>query len=133
MPRAKTARTESPESKTTTATAQPTPATEVRTAPVAQPTAPQAKEVNTHAGNGGARSSAAVAPARAKEPAREAREAQIPQSEIKANGGMPDLEGEIRVRAYELYEARGRTPGHERDDWSIAEREVIARYNHPTA
>ena len=30
----------------------------------------------------------------------------------------------IRMRAYELYEARGREPGHEWEDWLQAEREV---------
>jgi hypothetical protein len=38
-----------------------------------------------------------------------------------------DLEGQIRQRAYELYEERGRTPGRETDDWVQAEREVHAR------
>jgi len=34
---------------------------------------------------------------------------------------VPDL---IRKRAYELFEARGREPGHELDDWLQAEREI---------
>lgn len=33
--------------------------------------------------------------------------------------------GQIRRRAYELYEARGREPGHELEDWLQAETEVI--------
>ena len=37
-----------------------------------------------------------------------------------------DLEEEIRVRAYQLYEERGYTPGHENEDWLVAEREVLA-------
>jgi len=41
-----------------------------------------------------------------------------------------DLEGQIRQRAYELYEERGRTPGQETEDWFRAEREVLARSNH---
>jgi DUF2934 family protein len=41
-----------------------------------------------------------------------------------------DLEGQIRQRAYELYEERGRTPGRETDDWVQAEREVHARNHH---
>jgi len=41
-----------------------------------------------------------------------------------------DLEVQIRLRAYELYEERGRTPGQENDDWLRAEREVLARQNH---
>lgn len=38
-----------------------------------------------------------------------------------------DLETEIRRRAYELYERRGRTPGHESEDWLVAEQEIAAR------
>ncbi len=41
-----------------------------------------------------------------------------------------DLENQIRQRAYELYEQRGRTPGQENEDWLRAEREVLARHNH---
>lgn len=33
---------------------------------------------------------------------------------------------EIRIRAYELYEQRGREPGHELDDWVSAEQELSA-------
>ncbi|HUK23768.1 MAG TPA: DUF2934 domain-containing protein [Terriglobales bacterium] len=39
-----------------------------------------------------------------------------------------DLENEIRLRAYELYVERGYTPGHEQEDWIMAEREIIARH-----
>ncbi len=35
------------------------------------------------------------------------------------------LEERIRVRAYELYEARGREDGYDREDWLQAEREVL--------
>jgi DUF2934 family protein len=38
----------------------------------------------------------------------------------------PNLEEEIRHRAYELYEARGREDGHDIDDWLSAEVEIIA-------
>ena len=34
---------------------------------------------------------------------------------------VPDL---IRKRAYQLFETRGRQPGHELDDWIQAEREI---------
>jgi hypothetical protein len=50
--------------------------------------------------------------------------------EVRKNSSSVDLEGEIRYRAYELYEQRGCTPGHEDEDWLVAEREVLARYNH---
>ena len=35
------------------------------------------------------------------------------------------LEERIRLRAYELYEARDREDGHELDDWLQAEAEII--------
>ena len=47
--------------------------------------------------------------------------------EGKKNFAAPDLECEVRRRAYELYEQRGCTPGHEDEDWLVAEREVLAR------
>ena len=36
-------------------------------------------------------------------------------------------EEDVRTRAYELYEARGREPGHEWEDWLQAEREVRSK------
>ncbi|HXW88945.1 MAG TPA: DUF2934 domain-containing protein [Terriglobales bacterium] len=45
-----------------------------------------------------------------------------------ASATVIDLEDQIRQRAYEIYEERGRTPGHEEEDWIQAEREVHARY-----
>jgi hypothetical protein len=38
-----------------------------------------------------------------------------------------DLESEIRIRAYQLYEERGYTSGDERLDWLRAEQEVKAK------
>ena len=35
------------------------------------------------------------------------------------------LEQQIRLRAYELYEARGREDGHDREDWLQAEGEIL--------
>ena len=43
------------------------------------------------------------------------------------NSFSADLEPLIRQRAYELYEERGCTPGHEEDDWFVAERQVRAK------
>ena len=37
------------------------------------------------------------------------------------------LEEDIRMRAYELFEARGREEGHELDDWLRAEAEKTGR------
>jgi hypothetical protein len=38
-----------------------------------------------------------------------------------------DLEHQIRLRAQELYEARGREDGHELDDWLRAEEEITQK------
>jgi len=38
------------------------------------------------------------------------------------------LEEEIRRRAFELYTRRGATSGSETDDWLVAEREILDRY-----
>lgn len=43
---------------------------------------------------------------------------------------MPDparLQDMIRERAYELYEKRGREPGHDGEDWLRAERDTLNR------
>ncbi len=39
----------------------------------------------------------------------------------------PNLEEEIRRRAYELYQERGREHGHDLDDWLQAEAEIIRK------
>lgn len=38
------------------------------------------------------------------------------------------IEEEIRIRAYELFEERGRQEGFHDEDWSRAEAEVLAKY-----
>jgi Protein of unknown function (DUF2934) len=38
-----------------------------------------------------------------------------------------ELEYQIRQRAYELYEARGREDGHEQEDWFRAKEEIAVR------
>ena len=38
-----------------------------------------------------------------------------------------ELEHQIRLRAYELYEARGRKHGHELDDWLRAKEEITQK------
>ncbi len=55
---------------------------------------------------------------------------QMPDSangEAKNGNTRPDFESQIRLRAYELYEQRGRAAGQEEQDWFAAEREVLAR------
>ena len=38
-----------------------------------------------------------------------------------------ELEHQIRLRAQQLYEARGREDGHELDDWLRAEEEITSK------
>jgi hypothetical protein len=38
-----------------------------------------------------------------------------------------DLEHQMRLRAYELYEARGGEDGHEVEDWLRAEEEIAVK------
>jgi hypothetical protein len=58
---------------------------------------------------------------------------QMPDNGSAGNGFSPaHLESEIRMRAYELYEQRGCTPGQEAEDWLAAEREVLARHTDQT-
>ena len=46
---------------------------------------------------------------------------------VKKDTSAADLEEEIRSRAYQLYEERGYTPGHEDEDWLVAEQEILSR------
>jgi hypothetical protein len=42
--------------------------------------------------------------------------------------GVQRIEEEIRIRAYELFNQRGRQEGFHEDDWTRAEAEVLAKY-----
>jgi hypothetical protein len=44
-----------------------------------------------------------------------------------------EREYQIRLRAYQLYEARGREDGHEIDDWLRAEAEIMQKKARTTA
>jgi Protein of unknown function (DUF2934) len=45
-----------------------------------------------------------------------------------------ELEYQIRLRAYELYEARGQEDGHEQEDWFRAKEELaIKKFRTATA
>lgn len=50
-----------------------------------------------------------------------------PSSAAKAD--LVDVQEQIRIRAYELYEARGRREGFHDQDWAQAEAEVLSRYH----
>ncbi len=49
---------------------------------------------------------------------------EVPRSTLAATAETPNIEEDIRKRAYELFEARGREDGHEREDWLRAEEEI---------
>jgi hypothetical protein len=49
------------------------------------------------------------------------------RSELTRTTPSPTSEEQIRLRAYELYEKRGKENGHELDDWLQAEAEVLGK------
>jgi hypothetical protein len=48
-------------------------------------------------------------------------------------GSTPELLEQIRLRAYQLFEQRGRDEGHHLEDWLQAEAEVIQRITKKSA
>jgi predicted small metal-binding protein len=46
---------------------------------------------------------------------------------IRDEAASPELEGRIRVRAYQLYEQRGKQDGHDLEDWFQAEAELAGQ------
>jgi Protein of unknown function (DUF2934) len=61
------------------------------------------------------------------------RRLEVAKSEPRKNVVPINLEDEIRRRAYELYQQRGSSAGHEAEDWLTAESEVLQRYHHRSA
>ncbi|HEY6349921.1 MAG TPA: DUF2934 domain-containing protein [Candidatus Angelobacter sp.] len=53
--------------------------------------------------------------------------------QVATTDRYPDMQEEIRQRAYELYEARGRQDGFQEEDWVRAEIEILARYQGKSA
>jgi hypothetical protein len=52
-----------------------------------------------------------------------------PRNRLQVNPAVitqTDLEEAIRFRAYEIYLQRGGMPGNPREDWAVAEREILA-------
>ena len=112
MPKAKTPRTTiNGKTKTT-----PTPEVQLASTPVVA--APAATEVAKEVAK-----IEAVKPEAVKPEAKP-----IKRPEARKNVFPINLDEEIRRRAYELSEKRGFTPGHENEDWLIAEREILALY-----
>jgi DUF2934 family protein len=62
--------------------------------------------------------------ARASKPKSENKVLHMPENA----GNGTELELEIRLRAYEIYEQRGYTNGRAEQDWFDAEQEVLARH-----
>jgi len=62
--------------------------------------------------------------------------ASVPSIRKKVGATTPtpiDLEEQIRLRAYEIWEENGRLVGTEEEDWKQAEREIHARNEHQFA
>ena len=49
--------------------------------------------------------------------------------EVRKDSFAANLEEKIRIRAYQLYEERGYLPGHEDEDWLVAEQEILSRHD----
>jgi hypothetical protein len=47
----------------------------------------------------------------------------VPKADLQKTEDGGELQEQIRVRAYQLYEQRGRDDGHSLDDWLQAEAE----------
>ncbi len=60
--------------------------------------------------------------------------AQSPKKPPTAINEPQELEDQIRLRAYELYEERGREDGHDEEDWLRAKEEItIKKFRTATA
>ena len=59
----------------------------------------------------------------------------VPTQEKARNEGLTQVERatEIRLRAYRLYEQRGRVDGHAQEDWVQAEAEILESEQRPVA
>jgi hypothetical protein len=56
-----------------------------------------------------------------------------PDTSTTQPGSTPELLEQIRVRAYELFEQRGKSEGGDLEDWLQAEAEVLQRKAKTTA
>ncbi len=50
---------------------------------------------------------------------------QIQEQTPTPAGEIPQLHDRIAIRAFEIYEGRGKRDGHDLDDWFRAEQEVL--------
>ena len=58
-----------------------------------------------------------------------ARKAKTARPEATKSVAPPNLDEQIRRRAYELWEQCGYQPGHESEHWLSAEREIMSRHS----
>jgi hypothetical protein len=56
-----------------------------------------------------------------------------PPATVTSEPQEVELEHQIHLRAYELYEAGGREDGHELEDWLRAEEEITKKQARPIA
>jgi len=49
----------------------------------------------------------------------------ISDAEPATSEQLQDMTDQIRARAHELYELRGREDGHDLDDWLLAESQLV--------
>jgi len=57
----------------------------------------------------------------------------VQRSNLTRTTDAASLGERIRLRAYKLYEARGRRDGHDLDDWLQAEAEILGTRQKATA
>jgi|HubBroStandDraft_6_1064221.scaffolds.fasta_scaffold57082_2 hypothetical protein len=84
-----------------------------------------APEVATHAIKSEAKPQNEITPA--------PRKLEVAKPDPRRNLVPINMDDEIRRRAYELYEQRGSSSGHETEDWLTAESEVLQRYHQRSA
>jgi len=65
---------------------------------------------------------------RANKPKSENKLLHMPENGVNGAATGAELELEIRLRAYEIYEQRGYSNGRAEQDWFDAEQEVLARH-----
>jgi hypothetical protein len=71
--------------------------------------------------------------ATATSPAKSEVESPLPPQPASDPDSFERLNESIRMRAYELYEQRGRADGFEAQDWLEAEEEILEQYRKRTA
>lgn len=106
----------------TKATAQSKPVAQAKSTvtPITQAAAPVAGELNEQIG-ANSREATAIQPAAPVAMMEEVRTTVIKLAD-------QEIIEEIRIRAYEFFEQRGRHEGHDHEDWARAEAEILAKY-----